>query len=234
MDLKEDGLVDPNQHWYYLSKANVVSRAIRDRGSNTRPVSDVGAGSGFCARRLLSEQLVDSALCVDPNYESTVSADSRIELSKSLPDGKFDALLLIDVLEHVSDDAALLMDSLACLRPGGIVIIAVPAFKSLWSSHDVYLEHHRRYRLRDVVLLARSANLEVLERRYLFAALFPVAFLARRARRGATKPSSDLKPAPRVVNRALRAGFEVEHRVMRQRVFGLSAMVVARRPPEDR
>jgi len=232
MDLKEDGLVDPDKHWYYLSKSKVVAQALSDYRGGLLTVIDVGAGSGFFARRLLSEKLVKSAVCVDPNYVDLVSRDSRIEFTRSLPDKQFDALLLIDVLEHVADDAALLKDSLACLRPGGIAVITVPAFNSLWSGHDVYLEHHRRYRLRDVVLLARSVGLEVLEQRYLFAALFPIALLARKTRRRATEPSSDMKPVPRVLNRVLRLWFEVEHRLVRQRVFGLSAMVVARVPAE--
>ncbi|MFN8559703.1 MAG: methyltransferase domain-containing protein [Dehalococcoidia bacterium] len=57
----------------------------------------------------------------------------------------FDAVLALDVIEHVEDDVALLREARRVLRPGGIVVLTVPALPWLWSDHDVVNHHYRRY-----------------------------------------------------------------------------------------
>ena len=58
---------------------------------------------------------------------------------------EFDAVVMADVIEHVDDDRSFVQDALAAMRAGAILVVTVPAFRFLWSRHDVALGHRRRY-----------------------------------------------------------------------------------------
>lgn len=228
MDLREDDLVDPDRHWYYQAKAQVVEAELRQHLPVGAALLDLGAGSGFFARHLLKVGAVASAVCVDPGYadEDLLRSEERLRFVRTLPDGPFDAVLMIDVLEHVENDSQLFREAVARLRPGGTFVVTVPAFASLWSSHDEYLLHFRRYRRSDLQKVVSHATVRVHDVRYLFGALFPVAFVLRRLRRRGAKEGSDLQEVPGWLNVLLLWWFTFEHRALPQRLFGLSAFAV--------
>ena len=72
-----------------------------------------------------------------------------------------DLVLMMDVLEHVDDDRGLLRHYAAKVPPGAHFVVTVPAFGFLWSGHDVFLEHKRRYRLTEIETVMRDAGLAV-------------------------------------------------------------------------
>ncbi len=233
MDLKELAAVDPDRHWYYQAKLFALRRELRRHRASARHIVDVGAGSGFFSTRLADVPQGATVVCVDPNYDAdSEQQDGRVRFVRSATDVDVraaDVLLFIDVLEHVADDLALLRSFTDRAAPGTLVLITVPAFMSLWSAHDVFLEHHRRYRLGEVTDVVRRARLDVVAGRYLFGTVFPLAWAVRRARRGRAA-ASDLKPAPALLDRLLTAVLKAEHRIPANRVAGLSAFVVARVP----
>lgn len=230
MDLKELDLVDPSYHWYYQSKLAGLKRELDRVGAKPASIIDVGAGSGFFSLSLAGAWPGTSITCIDPNYASDrVDTESGAHFLR-FPDGTTGELyLFIDVLEHVPDDLALLRSYTDLASPGALVLISVPAFQSLWSGHDVFLEHFRRYRLRDVTRVVTSAELEVISERYLFGSIFLPAWAMRRIKRS-KDASSDLKSTSEAVNTVLRSLLTLEHRLFRNRVFGLSAVVLARVP----
>ena len=228
MDLKELGLVTPATHWYYQAKIVPFKKAFRKYAVRPKTIIDIGAGSGFFAQSIA--QLDDNltAICIDPNYESEwQESNGKIKFVKSTTDNSADIYLFVDVLEHVADDLALLKSYTDRAPSGAIVMISVPAFMSLWSPHDVFVEHFRRYRLREVQDLVSKANLEILESRYLFGSIFPVAWLVRKLKKNA-EPSSDLAPLPSALNALLRFFLKLEHRLRINKVAGISTFVVAR------
>lgn len=226
MDLKELDLVDPAVHWYYQSKLTGIRKDLRHFMRDGLRIIDVGAGSGFFSISL-SENLADATVvCVDPHYQE----ESREEVSspkfvRTLDNPEADLYLFIDVLEHVEDDLALLHSYVDSAPEGAVVVVSVPAFKSLWSSHDVFLEHHRRYRLNEVEQLVSDAGIRVMQARYLFSSIFPVVWLVRRLSKS-DSPKSDMKPAHPLTNKLLTGLLSLEHRLLRNRFFGLSAVVV--------
>lgn len=230
MDLKELNSVDPWTHWYYRSKLVALRSAIRRRRWEPLTLMDVGAGSGFFSEALIVEGVGTSAVCVDPNYSDedlgVRGAITYVRETKSASVENSDLLLFIDVLEHVDDDHSVLASYISNAKPGAGVIITVPAFMSMWSAHDVFLEHRRRYRLADLEALARESGLHVLDARYLFGSIFPVAWLSRRCRRS-QRPSSDLRVLPSPVNWVLRFVSSAEHSCVANRIAGTSAMIVA-------
>lgn len=228
MDLKELGLVNPATHWYYQAKIVPFKKAFRKYTVKPKTIFDIGAGSGFFAQSIMKLDNDLIATCIDPNYDSEWDEnDGKIKFVKSTKNCSADIYLFVDVLEHVADDLALLKSYTDHAPTGAIVMISVPALMSLWSPHDVFVEHFRRYRLKQVETLISQANLELLESHYLFGIIFPVAWLVRKLRRNAA-PSSDLSSIPPLVNAILRFILKIEHSFRINKVVGVSTFVVAR------
>jgi SAM-dependent methyltransferase len=241
MDLRETDLLGANieKHWYYRSKGLAVARLLK--GSNPSIVLDIGSGSGFFSEMLLSNTTVREAWCIDTNY--TTDKDARIAgkpiyFRRSIDKTNADLVLLLDVLEHVEDDVGLLREYSKKAPQGAEFLISVPAFQLLWSDHDIFLEHKRRYRLKQIESVVQNANLEVMSGAYYFGIIFPLAAAFRVARRllrqerGTAK--SHLRQHNAFINRALSAICKAETSFfLHNRVAGLSALVLARKPAEQ-
>lgn len=235
MDLKElqgwEG--DIGSHWYYASKAAALERLLKPVGFGT--IADIGAGSGFFSKHLLVRRAdARAAACVDINYARDSDewiAGKHVAFRRSARAVSADLYLLMDVLEHVEDDVALLRSVAAGAPPGAHFVVTVPAFNFLWSGHDVYLGHHRRYTLDQVASVVRRAGLVVRKRCYFFGAVFPAAVAVRISRRlfgGDAPPKSDMVTVSDTANRALRTVCRLEESAfMLNRLFGLTAFVLA-------
>ncbi len=239
MDLREDGLLGAGVagHWYYRAKSAAVATLLG--GMRPARVLDVGAGTGFFSRQLLRRDHVTSATCVDPGYAE--DRDETIEgkpllFRRSVARPSVDLVLLMDVLEHVADDGALLRSYVREVDCGTRFIVTVPAFSWLWSGHDVFLGHHRRYTLGQVRAVVESSGLVVEGACYLYGALFPLAAASRLLARlraavtGQDRVRSQMRLWGRLPNGALWAACRAELWMFRHnRLFGLTAMVVARK-----
>ena len=195
MDLRERtaARIGPaGRHPWELARARFFRRLIArstDIGA-VRRVLDVGAGDGWFAQELLPDLgPAAEVVCWDVNYRSedlATPAGARIARTGERPDGPFDLVLLLDVLEHVEDDEGFLAGEVVpLLAPDGTAVVSVPAHPSLFSDHDRMLQHHRRYRPADLrALVAR--HLELADRGSVFASLLApraVSVLAERAGR---------------------------------------------------
>ncbi|UYN95996.1 MAG: class I SAM-dependent methyltransferase [Enhydrobacter sp.] len=234
MDLKEEDILGGaiGAHWYYRSKAAALRRMVAPLGA--RRLLDVGAGSGFFSRYLLAESGAQSALCVDTGYEAdrddAVSGKPVLYRRRCGPTD-CDLVLMMDVLEHVDDDRGLARTYAGCVPGGAHFLVTVPAFRFLWSGHDVFLEHKRRYRLGEIEQALREAGLEIVRGAYYFGAIFPLAAAVRLAARGDTQPKSSLKKHGAVTNALLTAICAAELPLLDvNRLAGLSAFVLARKP----
>ena len=232
MDVKEidilgDGIAE---HWYYRHKANVLERCLRNRSCSN--ILDVGAGSGFFSRHLLQRGLARSALCVDPAYEEDhedMQGGCPLTFRKSIERSSADLVLMMDVLEHVDNDTDMLASYVERSPVGATFVISVPAFQFMWSGHDVFLDHRRRYSLAQLEVVVGQAGLEVVEGFYAFAPVFPVAALTRLLSRSNT-PQSQLKQHHPLVNTVLTLLCAMEWPLLKtNRLGGLSAFCVAQK-----
>jgi trans-aconitate methyltransferase len=203
-------------------------RTLRDRPIHE--ILDVGAGSGFFSRYLLTSTEAARAVCVDSAYgeaRDDTCNGKPILFRRSIENSNADVVLLMDVLEHVDDEGELLRPYIDSVAPGARFVVTVPAFQFLWSSHDVFLEHRRRYTIGQLVTAVESCGLTLDRCHYYYAFVFPIAaamrLFERFARTTEAEPKSQLRPEPRLINNTLTALCAAERPIMRaNRLFGLS------------
>lgn len=216
MDIKElDVLGDAVEgHWYYRSKARALEQITGNLPCER--ILDVGAGSGFFSRWLLRQTDVERAICVDTEYQREWQEEHNgksMAFSPSVSSADVDLVLMMDVLEHVDDDVGLLHQYMKLVPPGTSFVISVPAFQFLWSSHDVFLEHKRRYTASSLLKVVEEAGLEVQRIHYYFALVFPLALLTRLAGRVFSRSQGPAKSQMRQHGRLTNALLELLCRV---------------------
>lgn len=234
MDLKEEQAIggDPAAHWYYISKWRAIRSMIGD--GPYKSVLDVGAGSGVFSRMMTEDGVALKSLCVDPNYtdEWLVRCDPAIEYTRDVNMTDADLVMMIDVIEHIDDDVSPIADYAQMADPGTRFMISVPAFNFLWSSHDEFLEHRRRYTLESLEAAVVKAGLKPLKSRYFFGILFPAVAamrIADRALRGDKEPESAMKSAPAWLTKTLIAIHDIERATLFpvNRVAGVTVFCLA-------
>lgn len=151
-------------------------------------ILDVGCSSGFMLR--LVREKMPHAFVMGADYVrgplaqlATTMPDVpllQFDLTTCpLPSESVDAVILLNVLEHIQDDAAAMRHVHRILKPGGIVVIEVPANQRLYDVYDKLLLHHRRYALRDVSALARHAGFQIIKQSHLGFFLYPGFYLTK-------------------------------------------------------
>lgn len=230
MDLREIESVNPWRHWYYLAKASAVEGLLNSDLLRPLEVIDVGAGSAFFSQYLSDLFPQSRFTCIDPNYEKPVEKiTERVTLVQEYENQNADLFMFMDVLEHVPNDLSFLKNYIDQSKAGTRVLITVPAFMALWSQHDVYLGHYRRYRKKEVIALAQAAGLHVEKSFYLFSTLLPLLFLVRKFGYRKTQ-GSNLAEVPKLLNWLLLKIHLIEHKFVRNPYFGLSIAMLAVKP----
>lgn len=215
MDLKElENGINPEVHWYYQSKILPLIAYTKKLLRNNIPLTivDVGSGSGFFAISLEREfgNSIKKVYLVDINYTSeeiAATAGAKIEKTLRIPDKIENGLvILMDVLEHIEDDLQMLKDIKgASSGENNHYFITVPAFNSLWSGHDVYLGHYRRYKIDMLEKVLNQAHFSIANSYYLYGSLFPMVWTARKLDnlKKNKDATSNMKPFSPLVNKIL-------------------------------
>src|SRR5713226_8563468 len=116
----------------------------------------------------------------------------RFNLADSpLPSDTYDAMVLLNVLEHIEDDVAASRHIARMLKPGGFAVIEVPAGPELFDDYDRQLQHFRRYTLAGLCKVIEGAGLEVERRNYLGALIYPAFYLAKKLSQSSPKPAEE-------------------------------------------
>jgi SAM-dependent methyltransferase len=134
-------------------------------------------------------------------------------LDMPFDDGSFDLAVSLDVVEHLDDDLAALRELRRIVRPGGALLVTVPAYQWLWSGHDVINHHRRRYTRRSLQRAAEGAGWQQVRTTYFNSLLLPVAILLRildRINKKPTESSLDLWVPPEPVNWVLERPLALE------------------------
>ncbi|MGE0201169.1 MAG: class I SAM-dependent methyltransferase [Candidatus Melainabacteria bacterium] len=181
-------------HWWYRARRTILKHsldgALKPFSENpSATVLDVGSGGGAMlgllahygqvtltepdAGRLLARQASLQQRAPDTKFVTEGWA------TLSFPESSFDVLTAFDVLEHLEDDHAALACWLTWLKPGGFLVMTVPAFSCLWGKNDVQGGHYRRYTRETLLNVLEAMPLRVVRCHYFFSALFLPAWLSR-------------------------------------------------------
>lgn len=228
-------------HWWWRGRRTIILAMLRLHLPPPGPwrILDVGCGMGALLAALPPDV---EGYGVDPSAKAVESCRgqglTRVQeaSAESLPfePGFFDAVLALDVLEHLDLEAPALTGMRRVLKPGGLLVATVPAFQALWSRWDDINHHRRRYLKSDLLAVLRAAGFDPVLASYLNFFLSPA--MAARAAVERLRPGHDLPFGahlpPSGLNRALEAVFSFErHWLLRGRglPWGSSVLALATR-----
>jgi SAM-dependent methyltransferase len=182
-------LDNEDRHWWYRGRRRIfldeLSRLHVKPGAR---ILDAGCGSG----RLLDELTkLGEVSGLDHNADSVEIARERGHpdvhqgVVEALPweDETFDLITCLDVVEHTADDRVTLRELRRVLKTGGHLLITVPAIQAIWSSHDVFNNHYRRYDKRMMRKAAGDVGLHIERMTYFNSLLFGPAAAVRLVQR---------------------------------------------------
>lgn len=212
-----------DRHWWYRGRRRMLTQTIRRlRLPGDAEILDGGCGSG---RNMVELSRFGLVTGVDISQENADLAKARnvgrVEVGSLLDlpfsDASFDLATCLDVIEHLDDDVAALAELRRVVKPGGKLLVTVPAYGWLWSHHDALNDHRRRYSARMLRAAAVSANWRIKRISHMNALLLPVAGALRALERlspRATASSLDLWVPPGGVNWLLQQPMNAEAAVI--------------------
>lgn len=172
MDLVEKYSYNVNRHPWELSRATSILRILGGNPLDTQ-YADIGSGDMFFSNQL-KRYTNKSIYAVDCNFicfDKNQSIKQCKEIT-DIPKGIIDCVILMDVLEHVDDEDSFLNAVLETLKNNGEIIVTVPAHQFLFSSHDIFLRHYRRYNRKSILTLFKKHNILVSEDFHFYSSLF--------------------------------------------------------------
>ncbi len=211
-------------HWWFRGRQRILETVLHHQLNGRKSISIASIGCGPAegllwlnkltapdGRIVGVEQDLIHARHAPPEIDYVIGDITALPFEENL----FDAVLVLDVLEHLDDDAAGLREAAQLVKPGGLLLVTVPALPSLWGGQDVISHHRRRYVKRTLCDLFIRAGLPKPRTTYFNTLLFaPVAGLrwTRRALGMADRSQSDFEDTkPGIVNEILASIFSVEH-----------------------
>lgn len=232
--------------FWYQFRRKVISLLLKDF-KPSGPLIDVGGGSGFNAAGLLADDI--ETILLEPSPDGVREAQKKglpFIVASSFDDCQFKndsvaGIGLFDVLEHIENDDEFLDKVYKVLKPGGIFILTVPAYRLLWSNEDEYYGHFRRYRLNSLKKKLCSYGFRVEYSSYLFSYLVLPIFLFRsipsrlhlRLKHKISTNQKEHKKNSGIVNKILNRmnNWELSRFKKRSKIpFGSSCVVVVSKP----
>jgi ubiquinone/menaquinone biosynthesis C-methylase UbiE len=230
-------------YWWFVARRQAALQFAHDFGPPPGPIRvlDAGCGTGSLMDRLRERSDVEvTGIDVAPEalaFSRKRGQDRLIQGDlTALPfaTASFDLVTALEVVEHVESDETALAELCRVLKPGGTLLLSVPAYRFLWSSHDVALHHKRRYTAHRIQASLTRAGLDSAKVTYLLSFLFvPVALvrLFDKLVRRSSQARAHLSPIPPLLNRFLIALQNIELALARHvnLPFGISLFCVARK-----
>lgn len=176
---------------HFIDKASrnyTLSELKKNLAPLTMPIIlEIGCSSGYMLQKI--KQLLPQAMLIgaDVVYKPLLELSKQLTipllrfdiLQCPLPDNCIDAIVLLNVLEHIEDDLSTLKQIYRILKPNGVLILEVPAGPHLYDTHDIICMHFRRYKLSMLCELITKQGFKVSNRSHLGTFIYPAFFLAK-------------------------------------------------------
>jgi len=220
-------------YWWYAARSELLEAALRDHLGRPGRLLDVGSADGPSVTWMRGDHHHVS-VDLDPRGLPAGTGVQASALRLPFRDGGFDVVAAFDVVEHCDPEGQALAELGRVLRPGGTLLLSVPAYQWAWTDHDVRAGHHRRYTRPRLLAAVRDAGFVVRRCTYGFAGVFPAFTAERLVRRVRPARAADHtlpQPSP-AVERALRAASRAEARWLRRHdvPFGSSIFLAGEKP----
>lgn len=229
-----------DHHWWYVGLRALLDLYWQRHVRSDRPrILDVGCGTGAtldALRDVADATGIDAAieavrLCRMRELGATTVASAAC---LPFPEEQFDAIISCDVLCHrsIQDKAVPLQEMWRVLKPGGLLLLNLPAYQWLHSSHDVHVYTDKRFTRAETEALLSSSRFEVIEATYWNTILFPAIALVRLWRKAFPLSASDLdEEHPSAMSPVFGACLALERALLRRMTFpfGLSVFILARK-----
>lgn len=231
-----------DKHWWFTARRIIIDKVLKVHFPDRKnaKILEVGCGSGGNLELLSNFGIVHAMeldeYCIEIADKRNICHVKHGSLPDDLPfDEKFELICMFDVLEHIDDDQKALKTVSESLGDKGVLLITVPAYSFLWSSHDVALNHKRRYVKKRLVDILANAGLRSVYSTYFNTFLMPVVLLVRVFNNFVKKSrGDDLKPSSEFVNKLLSRVFSGEKYFIPSfsLPFGVSILIVAKKNNE--
>jgi SAM-dependent methyltransferase len=226
-------------HWWFVGKRRLLKFLLSSINiPKNRLIIDAGCGTGSNLRALASWGYNVIGLDRSPYALSLVRTKGNFPLLSGdlnrlpIKMKSVGIIIALDILEHLESDSNGIRESYRALRQGGILILTVPAFKSLWGIQDVVTGHKRRYLKKEILSKLKDEGFDILKSSYFNFFLFLPILIARRIiRLIGTEIESENKVNIPLLNFFLKAIFSMEPRILRycSFPFGVSIFCIARK-----
>ncbi len=227
-----------DQHWWYFGRRRIVEAMLARLAVQEAEILDMGCGGGgnlgMLARfgRVRGVEMDPGARAVAESRQACLVVDGQLPDQIPFGSEQFDLVTLLDVLEHVADDSGSVRRLAERLKPGGRIVVTVPAYMFLWRKQDDLNHHHRRYTRRHLRELFLGNGLQVEHVTHYNVLLFPlIAGIILTNKLLRWEQAGDNRIPPRLINRLLGWILAVEHKLVpfSQLPFGASILLVARK-----
>ena len=227
------------------SRNDAVGQIRKFMPSAGAVIMEIGCSSGFLIRELVKSfpeaVILGADVVKEPLYRLAKNFPGvpliRFDLLQCpLPDQSVDVLVMLNVLEHIEDDIGALRKALGLLKPGGALIIEVPASPYLYDAYDAELHHFRRYSVSELQRKLSEAGFNVCRKSHLGFVLFPAfaavkllnKWLPSRRKKTVVRDQASSSSNSGLVKLAME--FESNYLSTFHLPFGIRVLAVARRP----
>lgn len=226
-------------HWWFVARRKLLKSILSSINVPMNCLTlDIGCGAGSNLKVLVSEGL--NAIGLDQSIYALTLVRSKGEFTLLAGDlnrlpiktKSVGLIIAMDILEHLEDDSKGISESYRALSKGGILILTVPAFKSLWGTQDVVTGHKRRYSKKEITKKLKENGFDILKSSYFnFLLFFPILFSRRIIHLLGLKIESENKINFPLINFLLKGVFSLEVYLMKyfSFPFGVSIFYIARK-----